>query len=205
MVEETKQFIKKFLETSEKIFKIIFGTKNNIMLKFKLSLPVSATLIYVFAIIFQEKTNPETAQVLIYISGILLLTCFVVVQNNSTIVDFLCEFIRLMIFFFILIFSLDFCVNTNLNIHGWRLILYSILACLGLFSCTFYFIAKFLDIYNFIKNLFKQIKERLFNSTSSSTSKLTALIENITALFVAIGGLALAIKAIIEPLINLFK
>lgn len=189
----------------EKILKIIFGTQNSILQKLKLSLPVSATLIYTFAVTFQEKTNPEAAKILTYISGTLLLICFVLVQNNSTVSGFMSEFIRLMIYFYILVFSLDFCINTSLNMHGWHLVFYSILACLGLFLCTFYFISKFLDIYNFIKNLFKQIKEKLFNSTSSSTSKITALIENVTALFVAIGGLALSIKAIIEPLINLFK
>ena len=71
--------------------------------------------------------------------------------------------------------------------------------------CSFYLVAKFIDIFIFAKKVFKQIKEKLFNSVQPATSKAKALIENITTFLVSIAGLGVAIKAIIEPLINLFK
>lgn len=205
MCKNIKIHMKKIGKVLEKMFKILIGTQNNILLKFKLTLPVSATLIYTFAVIFQEESNPKAANVFKIISGIFLAICFVLVQNDASIMGFIDGFVRLVSVLIIFIYSLNFCVNTNLNLHGFRLVIYSIFACLGLFFCIFYFISKFIDIYNFAKNLLKQIKEKLFGSTKPSTSKIKELIENITAMLIAIGGLALAIKAIIEPLVNIFK
>lgn len=205
MLKKTKEFFKKLIELVEKIFKEILGTKNNLSLKIEISLFISSILIYSLAVIFQEETNLGAANISKNISAILLVIFFVLVQNNNTIKECTYEFARLLFFFYLLFFSLDFYINTDLNTHDQHLIVLSLAACFGLFFCTFYFISKFFDIYNFIKNLFKQFKEKLFNSPNSNTSKATALIENFTALLVAIGGLALAIKAIVEPLINLFK
>lgn len=205
MRKKIKNFFEKLLKILKIMFREILGTQNNILLKLKLSLFISSTLIYALAVIFQEESNPEVASIFKFFSGLLLIIFFVLVQNNRTISEFMYEFSRLIVFFFILIVSLNFCISTSLTMHGLYLYIFSTFACLGLFLCTFYFIAKFLDIYNFIKNLFRQIQGKLFNSTNSSTSKITAFIENITALFVAIGGLALAVKAIVEPLANLFK
>lgn len=200
-----KKFFKKLIELAEIIFKEILGTKNNLWLKLKLSLFISSISIYSLAVIFQEETNQEAANISKNISGILLVIFFVLVQNNNTIKECTYEFVRLLLFIYILLFSLDFYISSDLNAHPQHLIILSFAACFGLFFCTFYLIAKFFDIYNFIKNLFKQIKEKLFNSPNSNTSKVTALIENITTLFAAIGSLALGIKTIIEPLVNLFK
>lgn len=85
------------------------------------------------------------------------------------------------------------------------LIAFSILSCVGIFISFLYLIAKFIDIFIWFKKIFKQVKEKLFNSVQPATSKAKALIENITAFLVSIAGLGIAIKAIIEPLINLFK
>ena len=86
----------------------------------------------------------------------------------------------------------------------------STLSCIGLLSCSFYFISKFVDILHFAKNTFLQIKYKLFNSTEINeterkTTRLITFFENTTTLLVSIAGLGVAIKTIIEPLINLFK
>lgn len=196
---------KKILEPLIIISKKLLRTRHNILLKFKLSLLVSSPLIYALAVTFQEEANPEAADIFKNISGILLFLFFVLISNNESAVEFVKGFVYLIIVFITLVFSLNFCINDSLNYHGFRLILYSIIACLGLLFVIFFLISKFVDVYIFIRNLFIRFKEKLFNSPKSSTSKITGLIENMTAIFTAIGSLALATKTIIEPLINQFK
>ena len=70
----------------------------------------------------------------------------------------------------------------------------------------FYFISLFNAIYNFSKNIFEKIKSKLFGSIHSAdekTKSFTSFIQNISALLVAIGGLVLTVKGVIEPLIKI--
>lgn len=75
-----------------------------------------------------------------------------------------------------------------------------ILSCVGLFFCVFYFISKLADIVELIRKGFRQIKIKLFNTANPATTKFKALIENITAFLVAVGGLTVAVKVIAESL-----
>ena len=202
MYNKKEMLSKKIIEP---LTKKLLRTQHNILLKFELSLLVSSSFIYTLAVTFQEEANPEAADIFEVISGILLFLFFVLVSNNDSVVEFIKGFVYLIIAFITLIFSLDFCINDSLNYHGFRLIFYSIIACLGLLFVIFFLISKFVDVYIFIRDLFIHFKEKLFNSPESSTSKITKLIENMAAIFTAIGSLALAIKTIIEPLINQFK
>ena len=185
--------------------KVIFGTQNNIYLKSSCSFFISGILFLAFSAIAREQQNAQANSLFSAISGILLGMWLCLIQNTNSLWEIIKEIFRLFVFFVILIFSLNFCINLSINQHGFCLIVYSILSCIGLFLCSFYLISKFVDIFVFIKNIFKQIKQKIFNSVQPATSKAKALIENITAFLVSIAGLGIAIKTIIEPLINLFK
>lgn len=187
------------------IIKYVFGTQNNILLKLNISLFISAILFYIFAIMIKDQNNPQPYNTFVYISSILFFIWMLFAQYNNSIREFMFEIVRLIVFFCILVFSLNFCINTSISLSGIRLISGSTLSCIGIIGCSFYLISKFIDIFTLVKKIFAQIKQKLFNSDQPSTSKIKSLIENITAFLVAIAGLGVAIKAIIEPLINLFK
>lgn len=191
-------------EKIKKIIKIIFGTQNNLLLKLNGSLFISAILFLIFFITIKEQNNPLAYNIFFYMSAILFGFCLALIQNNS-IWEILKELFRLYIFFIMLILSLNFCINSSINLYDNKLIIGSIASCIFIIICSFYLIAKFIDIFVFVKKVFRQIKQKLFNSTQPATSKAKALIENITAFLVSIAGLGIAIKTIIEPLINLFK
>ena len=187
------------------IIKIIWGTENNLLLKLNLSFLFAGILFFAFAFMFQKEYPSQPTMTFSYISGVLLAIWLITLETKDKPMEIIREFIRLIIFFFILTYSLFFCVNLCVKYNGFSLILFSILSCIGILSCLFYLIAKFIDIFNFTKKIFKQIKEKLFNSVQPATSKAKALIENITAFLISIAGLGIAIKTIIEPFINLFK
>lgn len=186
------------------IIKYIFGTQNNILIKLNISLFISAILFYIFAIIIEDQNNPEPYNTFLYLSSILFFIWMLFAQYNNSIREFMFEIVRLITFFCILVFSLNFCINTSISLSGVRLIGGSILSCIGIIGCSFYLISKFVDIFTLVKKIFTHIKQKLFDSDQPSTSKIKSLIENITAFLVSIAGLGVAIKAIIEPLINLF-
>lgn len=189
----------------KKIINKIFGTKNNIWLKANLSCFFTGALFCIFALMFEKEYPSQPTMVFSYISGLLLAIWLITLESKDKPRIIIIESIRLMAFFCILVYSLNFCINFSVEYNGFLLILFSILSCIGILLCSFYLIAKFIDIFYFVKKVFKQIKEKLFNSAQPATSKAKALIENITAFLVSIAGLGIAIRTIIEPLINLFK
>lgn len=186
------------------IIKNIFGTQNNILLKFNIALFISAILFYIIALLIKDQNNTEPYNTFVSISSILFFIWMLFAQYNNSIREFMFETVRLITFFCIIIFSLNFCINTSISLSGARLIGGSILSCIGIIGCSFYLTSKFIDIFSLVKKIFAQIKQKLFDSDQPSTSKIKSLIENITAFLVAIAGLGVAIKTIIEPLINLF-
>lgn len=188
-----------------KIIKILFGTQNNILQKLDGALFISAILFLIFSVMTKDQNNPLVYNTFLCISAILFSLWLVLIQNSSSILEIIFELVRLFMYFCILILSLNFCINTSVSLSGVRLIIYSILSCVGIICCSFYLTAKFTDIFVFVKKLTNQIKQKLFNSVQPAPSKIKSLIENITAFLVAIAGLGVAIKTIIEPLINLFK
>lgn len=192
-------------EKIKKLIKIIFGTENNILLKLDCSFFISAILFLIFSLFIQKQNSIQAYTMFLYISAILFGFWLAFIGNSHSVQELFKELFRLYIFFIVLIFSLDFCINSCINVYGTELLIKAILSCIGIISCSFYLIAKFIDIFLFTKKVFTQIKEKLFNSVQPATSKAKALIENITAFLVSIAGLGIAIKAIIEPLINLFK
>lgn len=192
-------------EKIKNIINKIFGTKNSIWLKANLSCFFTGALFCIFALMFQKEYPSQPAIIFTYISAILLAIWMITLETKDKPWKIITEVFRLIIFFFILYPSLNFCINLSVNYSGFLLLLFSILSCIGILFCSFYLIAKFIDIFLFTKKIFKQIKEKLFNSVQPATSKAKALIENITAFLISIAGLGIAIKTIIEPLINLFQ
>lgn len=192
-------------EKIKKVIKKIFGTENNLFLKINLSCFFTGTLFCIFALMFEKEYPSQPNIIFTNISAILLAIWIITLETKDKPWKIITEFFRLIFFFFILFFSLNFCINLSVKYNGFLLILFSIFSCIGMLLCSFYLVAKFIDIFIFAKKVFKQIKEKLFNSVQPATSKAKALIENITAFLVSIVGLGIAIKTIIEPLINLFQ
>lgn len=192
-------------EKIKKAIKIIFGTQNNILLKLNCSFFVSAILFLIFSIMAEKQNNLQAQNIFLYLSSILFGLWFVLVQENNSIIELIAELFRLFIFFAILIFSLNFCINSSIGLFGGKLIIGSIFSCIGITFCFFYLAAKFIDIFIWIKKIIKKVKQMMFNSVQPATSKTKALVENITAFLVSIAGLGIAIKTIIEPLISLFR
>lgn len=190
----------------KRILHCIFGSTDNLFLKFNLSCFITGTLFLLFALLFQASNMPtEPIKVFTYISAILFAVWIITMENITSLWAFLKEFGRLCAFFVILTLSMNFCINESQNMNGISLILYSLLACMGIFAISFYLISKLFDIIKLIKKMVIYIKQHLFNSVQPATTKIRSLLENITAFLVAIAGLGVALKAIIEPLINLFR
>ena len=189
----------------KKIIKITFGTESNLMLKFGLSCFITGFLFFLFALIFQANSVTQHTMIYTYISAVLFAISIITAGNITSLYEFFKETFRFFFAFMILTFSLNFCIIQSINYNGVILVFYSILSCIGFLFCSFYLVSKFIDIFKTAKKIFIQFKRKLFDSVEPATTKAKALIENITAFLVAIAGLGLAIKTIIEPLIDLMK
>ena len=181
------------------------GSLSNITLKLNCSFFISAILFLIFSVFVKEQNNIQAYNIFLGISSLLFGFWLSFLPPYDSMWGFSQELIRLFIIFIILIPSLNFCIKSSISLHGVELIVKSIFSCICIIISCFYLISKFIDIFIWFKKIFKQIKEKLFNSVQPATSKAKALIENITAFLISIAGLGIAIKTIIEPLINLFK
>ena len=68
--------------------------------------------------------------------------------------------------------------------------------------CNIFFISRFVDIFNFVKVLLDKIKRKVFNTDMQNTTGIKAALENITILLGTIGTLLVALKTIIEVVIQ---
>lgn len=189
----------------KKIIKTVFGTENNILTKFSLSCFFTGILFFALSLYFQSDSTTQPTMTFTYISGTLLAIWLITIENNESAWEIIKELFRLIISFVVLILSLNFCLNQSTHLFGFKLIFFSILSCIGILLCLFYLISKFIDILKSIKIAIEHFKSKLFGSEKPTTSKIKSLIENITAFLVTIAGLGVAIKTIIEPLLNLIK
>ena len=202
-VEEVRHGMK---EKIKHIITLIFGTKNNLVTKLNLSIFITGILFLLFTIAAQEKINEQAENVFSIIAGVLLGLWIITMQSNNSIYTIIIEIWRMIFFSIILIFSLNFCLNTSTTSYGVRLIINSIFSCIGIVSWLFYLISKFIDAFLFIKSALVQIRNKILTSIQTDTaSRVTVLMENITAFLVAIAGFTVALKAIIESLANFFK
>ncbi len=189
----------------KKIIKDIFGTENNILTKFSLSCFFTGILFFGLSLYFQNDSTTQPTMTFTYISGVLLAIWLITIENRDSALEIIKEFFRLIIAFIILIYALDFCLNQSIHLIGFKLVFFSTLSCIGILVCLFYLISKFVDILKSLKLAIERFKNKLFGSERPTTSKIKSLIENITAFLVTIAGLGVAIKTIVEPLLNLIK
>lgn len=187
----------------QSIIKGILGTKNNIKFKLNLSFFVTAVFFYILTIMFNNNEFLKTAYSIV--AGTMFAFWLSFSKDANSALEYILEIARLIFFLFTLLIAIYIPMIILPILHGIKFWGTLSLSCILFLCCSFYFISKFIDIFTTIKNIFIQTKDRLFNSIQSETTKTKALIENITAFFVSIAGLGLALKTIAEPLINLFK
>lgn len=194
-------------EKINSMIKSIFGTQDDIPLKSSLSFFITGLLFFSFALMFQNNDNQQPTLVFTYISAIVLALWLITIGDRNTIDEIIKEFCRLVVFFIIFILSITFCIILCTHYKGEGLIIGSILSCVGILCCMFYFVSKFIDILKFFKKLIVKFKERLFDSNNNANqdniTKVKSLIENITAFLAAVAALGVAIKTIIEPIVHL--
>lgn len=179
----------------KKTFKFMFGTDNDIMFKINCSIFITTILLSILSVLSSE--NHDSNITFTIIAGLLWGIWINIVQGTDSINKFFFELFRFCFFFILLFLSLYVCLNYALDSTSVNTICVYF-SCFGLFLCICYLTTKTISIINFIKNIFSKLKAKLYNSTEPAPNKIKALIENITAFLVAIGGLTVAIKVITE-------
>ncbi len=131
------------------------------------------------------------------VSAIFFAIWIILVNGIDSLEKLYFEVTRIFIFMFVFVFSfyyvLDYTVNGNEINRG-----VTVFATFGAILCVFYLISKVVDIFNFIKKIFIQIKKSLFNTENVATSKFKAAIENGTTFLVTIGAFAIAVKTLLD-------
>ena len=188
-----------------KIFKVAFGTQNN--LRFKISLSSLITgIIFILPVLLgsNDSGNSFAYSFFTYASGFSFAIWLLTTHGADSGIKIVYGLIRLMMFFIISTKSIDFCLNIN-SYNGLKRIIFSVFAYIGISVCVFYLSCSLHDIFDFIKNLFRQVKNKLLRSDEPSTSKIMVLIKNVTLFLVSIGGLAIAIVTIMEAALQMLS
>lgn len=194
-VNSMKQKVKKILE-------ILFGTQKNLTFKFSLASLMTSIILFLFLTMFEGET--DITYIFLFSSSLFFAMWLETTKSADSALNFIYEFVRLYVFFAILILSLNFFIHIT-NYNGFLLYLYTILACVGIFLCSFYLVSKVNDVFNYIKKIFSKFKDKLYDSTKPATTKLKAFIENITAFLAAVGALTLAVKTITDTIIDILN
>lgn len=189
-------------QTFKKIFKLVFGTEDNISFILNLSLLLTSIIFFILASAFHADSNSSVT--VTYIAVFFFCIWLDITQGADSSFKLGVELFRLMFFLILFIFCTYDCL-VFCSCFKVGEIPHVILCALGLLFCSIYFIAKLNIIFNFIKNLFFTIKIKLFNSTQPAATKTKALLENITTFLISISGFVIAIKGIIEVIFQIFK
>ena len=183
------------------IFGKVFGVEENIIFKITLSFLIISIIFFLFMINSPKNSNEFNFFTLAF--DVCFAMWIIMSKGVDSASKFFIELARGFIFLTIFLFSLYFFCFFD-QYHGYQVIIYTILSCLGLFASLFYFTSIFFDIFNIFKKIFKIFKTKIFNSIELNTNKFTSFISNITAFLAAIGAFVLAVKGIIEPMVKLF-
>lgn len=183
------------------IFKVLFGTDENILFNTSFACLITATLFLILALI-TSNTNPKATDTFTYISSAYFAIWMILAQGADSAMNIVHETMRLFAFFVIFIFSLHTCLQFHLD-NSSTSTFWVILSSIGLLLCMCYVVAKLTSIFNLIKKLFIQFKSKLFDSNKPAPTKVKALIENITAFLVSIGALTIAVKSITESIFQI--
>lgn len=187
-------------EKIRKLIKAIRSNTNNLMLKLNISFLITAIIFFIFAFLSQKIS--DSSSILTFISAFYFCIWLILTKGSNSIEKFFFELIRLYFLFIIFLLSLYECLNFILN-YDSSSIIGIILSSLGIFCFILYLTSAFINIIALIKKVFLQIKLKLFNTPNPAPSKIKALIENITAFLVALGGLTVAIKVITESIFQI--
>lgn len=193
------------MEKIKKIMYNIFGVKEHIRSKLAISFFIVCIIFFLFLMNSPENTYEFIFFMLAFDVSFSL--WLLIAKGVDSATKFIIELVRLVVFLGFLFFSIYFFYFFDFY-NGIRRIIYTILSIIGLFTSVFYFISLFNAIYNFSKNIFEKIKSKLFSSVHSADEKaksFTSFVQNISALLIAIGGLALTVKGVIEPLIKIIS
>ena len=158
-----------------------------------------------FILGFFQSQHSTISLMFSIISGMFLAAWIITSEDHKTVLGILAEIISLLIFIFSLIHSLNFILNFLYSTYGKKFIIYSILSSIGLFYCCVYLTLKFVSIFNYIKKIIRKIQKSIFNFQEDRPSKLKLFLQNTTAILIALSGITVAIKSIVEPLITLLK
>lgn len=193
------------MDKLKKIIYNIFGVKENIHSKLAITFFIVCIIFFLFLIDAPENTGEFIFFMIAFDISFSLWVLIAKGADSAT--KFIIELLRLALFLGFLFFSIYVFYFFNFY-NGIHRIIYVVLSTIGLISSVFYFISLFNTIYNFSKKIFEKIKSKLFSSVHSADEKaksFTSFIQNISALLVAIGGLALTVKGVIEPLIKIIS
>lgn len=160
-----------------------------------ISLFITGVVFFIFTVDAMENTTKSFY--FLIPSGICFAIWIIITQGADKIDHLATEAARLAIVIIVLPLCLEFYLNEE-NFNGFSLSL--ILFYIGLFYCIYYFVSKLNNAIHFTKDILERIKMQLFKNTKSSDKRSIHVIENITTFLVAIGGLAVAIKVIIEAM-----
>ncbi len=185
----------KFKENFKNRFRKVFGSDENISFKISSAFLISAIIFGILGWIHKDDNYLTTA--LTYASSMGFAFWMVIAKGIEYSGNVIYELVRLLVFLTILVLSMNYLLKmSSLNI------LLFIITCLGVFVSCIYIISKLSDIYNFMKELFIVLKMKLFNIDKSTSTGIKAMIENITVFLVVVSGFFIAIKTIIETIIE---
>lgn len=193
------------MDNFKKILCEIFGVKENIQLKVTLSFFIICIVFFLFLINSPENTSEFNFFMVAF--DISFSLWLIAAKGADSALKFIIELLRLVIFLVFLFFSIKFFYFFSFY-GGITRIIYTILSVIGLSTSIFYFISLFGTIFNFAKTIFTKLKSKLFGSVRSVDNKaksFTSFIQNVSSLLVAIGGLCLTVKGVIEPLIKVIS
>lgn len=174
--------------------------------QFRVACLLTGLIYSIFAFTSSMNGHTEVVNIFSNIAGVFLGIWLIFLKDAKTLTGIVIELFLLFGFIFSLLFSLNFCINSIFNLNSSQRIIYSILSSIGMFYCCFYLVSKFVDVYKFIKKALDKFKTILFNADEQNrTNRIQSILQNLTALLVAITSFAIAIKAIIEPVIEMFK
>lgn len=187
------------MQKFKKFFSIIYGSENkNVYFCVSIASLITSIVLAILAFLF--KSDKSSSLFFTYAATIFFSIWLILTYGANSAEKLACEGVRLVIFFSAFIVSLLYLLQINISKNYF----FGIFACLGLFLSCIYFIFKLNAIFDFVKTIFKQLKLKLFNTDKPTPSGIKSVIENVTVFLVSIGGFSIALKTIIETLLQIY-
>lgn len=181
----------------KKIFLIIYGSNKNIFFGVSVASLITSIILTIFMFLFQS--NKVASLFFTYAAASFFAIWLILTRGIDSTEKLGHELIRLV--FFLIVFIASLSCLLQIDKHYIK----KTFACLGLFSSCIYFVFKLNDIFSFVKSIFNQLKIKLFNTDKPTSTGIKSVIENITVFLVSIGGFFIALKTIIETVLQISK